>query len=124
MSVPPEPNPESSFDRIVDDETPRREAVEWAVAELTGGRSFEQVLAGLGESGWSGEDADAILELARQQTRHIRGVTTRDEVVRQANRNYRKGMTGWVVGMPSLAAAARLLYSLGSLLSLRRGRRE
>jgi hypothetical protein len=111
----------SEFDRIVDDETSRREAVEWAADELTDGRSFEEVAAGLAAAGWPAELAGEILESARQATRGFRGAVTRDEVVREANRNYRKGLgLGWFAGFPSISAAIRLLYSIGSLVSLRK----
>ena len=103
--------------------TPRREAVDWAVAEVGTGRAFDEVLAELRGAGWAEEDAEEIVERARQETRGQRGVVTRADVVRRADQQYRRAMTpGWFLGMPTVAAAMRLLYSLGTLVSLRRRR--
>jgi hypothetical protein len=111
----------SPLAEVVDDLTPRREAVDWAVAEVGAGRGFEEVLAELLEAGWSAEEAGEIVERARQETRGLRGVETRADVVRRADRQYRRAMTpGWFLGMPTVAAAMRLLYAVGTLLSLRR----
>jgi hypothetical protein len=121
MSDPPPPDP---LDHIVDDDAPRREALEWAAAELTGGRPFDDVHADLLAGGWSDADAAEIVELARRQTRAQRGVRTREQVVAEANRSYGRAMTpGWFLGLPTVAAAMRLLYALGNLLMLR-GRRD
>ena len=111
----------SPLAEVVDDLTPRREAVDWAIEEMEAGRGFDEVLAELRGAGWSDEDAGEIVESARRETRGQRGVVTRADVVRRADRQYRRAMTGgWFIGMPTLAAAMRLLYSLGTLLSLRR----
>lgn len=115
----PSPSP---LAEVVDDLTPRREAVEWAIAEVAAGRGFDEVEAELRGAGWSEEDAGEIVEHARRETRGQRGVVTRADVVRDVDRRYRRAMTpGWFLGMPTVAAAMRLLYSLGTLLSLRRG---
>src|SRR5688500_15732125 len=103
---------ETGLESVIDDHTPRRDAVEWAVAELAGGRGFEEVGAGLVEAGWAAEQSAEILEEARRRTRELRGAVTRDEVALAAERRYRQGMrAGWFVGMPMAAAAARLLHS-------------
>lgn len=105
----------------MDDDTPRREAIEWAVEALYEDRSFDEVAAALVEQGWPEQDAADIVEAARQQTRAHRGVLTRDTVVGRADRSYRQAMTGrWYVGMPMLAAAWRLMHSIATLLALRR----
>jgi hypothetical protein len=126
MSATPDhnPAPPSPLEHVVDDETPRREALEWATAELASGRGFDAVAAELVATGWSANDADEIVEYARQATRPLRGEKTRAEIVADANRRYRKAMSGgWFIGLPTVSAGMRLLYSLGSLLSLRRRRK-
>src|SRR2546430_825637 len=102
-----------ALDRIVDDETPRREALGWAVDQLEEDRAFEDVTAELVGNGWSADDAAEIVEAARVATRQARGAITRDQVVRATERRYRRSMTvGWFVGFPAIAAAVRLLYSV------------
>lgn len=111
----------------MDDETPRREALVWAVEQVEGGRTFEDVTTELVTNGWSADDATEIVEAARVATLELRGAITRDQVVRAADRRYRRSMTvGWFVGFPTIAAAVRLLYSVSTLLFLRRtnGRRD
>ena len=115
----------SELESVIDDDTPRREAVEWAVTELAADRAFEEVSAGLAGAGWDAEQVADILEQARRRTRPLRGGLTRDEVAGAAEVRYRQAMrAGWVAGMPTIAAAMRLLHSLGSLLMLRRFRRK
>lgn len=117
---PPAPAP-LPLERVVDDDTPRREAVEWAVEALYTDASFDDVAAALAEQGWPPEEAADVVEEARQRTRAHRGVLTRDHVVGRADRRYRQAMTGrWYVGMPMLAAAWRLMHSLATLMALRR----
>lgn len=126
MSANPDhnPAPPSPLEQVVDDETPRREALEWATAELASGRTFDVIAADLMVTGWSANDAEEIVEYARQATRPLRGEKTRAEIVADANRRYRKAMSGgWFIGLPTVSAGMRLLYSLGSLLSLRRRRK-
>jgi hypothetical protein len=125
--TPPEPtspNASSPLDRVVDDDTPRIEAVEWAVDELYEDRPFEDVEAELVAGGWAPDDAAAVVEEARQRTRRHRGATTRDQVVLDADRMYRRATGRWFVGLPMLGAAWRLLHSVATLLSLRRARKE
>jgi hypothetical protein len=111
----------NALDRIVDDETPRREALVWAVEQVERGRTFEDVTTELVTNGWSADDATEIVEAARVATLELRGAITRDQVVRAADRRYRRSMTvGWFVGFPTIAAAVRLLYSVSTLLFLRR----
>lgn len=111
----------ADFDKIVDDLTPRREALDWAIVEVSAGRPFDQVQSELLGNDWSSEDADLIVEEARQSTRSLRGVTTRDEIVADANRRYRQSMRpSWFMGMPTWAALVRLLHSVGTLLMLKR----
>jgi hypothetical protein len=113
--------PADPLAEIVDDYAPRQDAIEYAVAELAAERSFEDVAADLTAAGWPGNDADEIVESARQQTRGVRGARTRDDVLRQANAHYRQASRGgWFIGFPSIASVMRLLHALGSLASLKR----
>lgn len=111
------------LERVIDDDTTRREAIEWAVEALLADRSFDDVSASLAEGGWPNDEAAEIVEAARQQTRHHRGALTRDQVVVHANRRYRQAMMArWYVGMPMLAAAWRLMHSVAALVTLRRAK--
>jgi hypothetical protein len=80
-----EPSP---LDQIVDDYEPRLEAFDLAVAALQTGATFEQVKSRLTAIGWSDADAEEILEEARIHTREMRGVVTRDQVLRHAHRRF------------------------------------
>ena len=120
----PTPPTEPALDQVVDDETPRHEAVAWAVDELYADRSFDEVAAALVEGGWGEAAADEIVEAARQQTRDYRGVFTRDRVAGHANAYYRRATGRWFIGMPMLAAAWRLLHSVATLAALRRAEGE
>ena len=122
MSDAPTPHerPDALAD-VIDDLTPREDALEWAVAQLAAGRAFDDVAAELAGAGWPEADAADLVERARRVTRAQRGVVTRDDVVSDVNRRYRRAMTpGWFLGMPTVAAAMRLLQSLGTLAALRR----
>jgi hypothetical protein len=110
----------SALGRVVDDDTPRREAVDWAAEALQEGAAFEAVAASLVAEGWPAEEAEELVEAARVRTREGRGVVTRDRVVGAADRYYRRATGRWVVGMPVLGAAWRLLHSLATLVALRR----
>jgi hypothetical protein len=116
------PSDPSPLENVVDDDAPRREAIEWATAELAAGRGFDEVTAELVGRGWLEGDTAEIVEAARRQTRHVRGVVTRQQVVRASNQHYRSSMGGWFIGFPSVAAMRRLIHSLASLASLRRNR--
>jgi hypothetical protein len=118
------PDGAPALDRVVDDDTPRIEATEWAVESLYDDRPFEDVEADLVAGGWSADDAAEIVEAARQRTRRHRGATTRDQVVDEADRMYRRATGRWFVGLPMLSAAWRLLHSVATLLNLRRARRR
>ena len=114
-----------ALDRVVDDHAPRQEAIEWAVDELTRGRSFEETVGDLAAGGWPEGEASEIVEQARRLTRHVRGVVTRDDVMRGANRRYRQAMgAGWFAAFPSIVAIRRLVHALGSLALFWRHRRR
>ena len=132
-SLPPQPPPfppadasgsARPLDQVVDDDTPRTEAIEWAVEALYEDRPFEEVEAALLAGGWSQDSAEEIVEEARRLTRRHRGAVTRDQVVREADRMYRRATGRWYVGMPMLGAVWRLLHSVAALVSLRRPKRE
>jgi hypothetical protein len=80
-----EPSP---LEQIVDDYEPRLEAFDLAVAALQTGSTFEQVKSRLMAIGWADSDAEEILEEARIHTREMRGVVTRDQVLRHAHRRF------------------------------------
>jgi hypothetical protein len=121
---PPPPLPNEAADplaAVVDDETPRREALAWAVARLEAGAAFEEVEVALAGAGWQADDTAEVVELARQVTRPLRGARSRRQEVDEANRRHRKATTGgWFVGFPTVAAGMRLLQSLGTLGFLRK----
>jgi hypothetical protein len=124
---PEKPSPDeppSPLERVVDDYAPRLEAVEWAVEELYADREFDQVTAALVEGGWPDSAATEIVEEARRRTRGHRGAMTREQVVADADRLYRRATDRWYIGMPMVGAAWRLLHSLATLLSLRRAGRD
>lgn len=111
------------LEQVFDDDTPRQDAIEWAVEKLYADRSFDEVAAALVDGGWDETAAAEIVEAARQRTRDHRGVLTRDQLLGPANRHYRQAMTGrWYVGMPVLAAAWRLMHSIATLAALRRAK--
>ncbi len=115
----PTPNP-TPFDQVVDDDTPREESRMWAIDQLRDGRSFDDVLTDLTESGWDAESAEQILEKARKFTRAERGVVTREQVAKAAKAYYRGGTgNGMLSGLPTIAAIRRLLYSFATLKFLR-----
>ena len=124
--APPPPPVEGAapLEQVVDDDTPKIEAVEWAVEQLYDDRPFEEVEAQLLQAGWPQDTAEDVVEAARQQTRRHRGALTRDQVVLDADRMYRRATSRWFVGLPMIAAAWRLLHSVATLLSLRQARRD
>ena len=84
---------QSPLEAIVDDTPPNRApAIEWAANELINERTFEAVAADLVSQGWPAEAADAIVEEAREATRRERGVKTREDVLRNAERRYQRSM--------------------------------
>jgi len=113
-----------NLDRVVDDYAPRQDAVEWAAAELAGGRAFEEVTAELEQGGWVAGDAAEIVEAARRESRSERGVVTREQIAREANRRYRQGLaSGWMIGFPTVAALKRLVHAVAHVAMLHRVRR-
>lgn len=110
----------SALQEVVDDDTPRWDAIAWAVDEMYEDRPFEWVAEQLAEGGWPDDDVAEIVEEARRRTRTHRGAVTRDQIALDADRLYRRATGRWFIGMPMLGAAWRLLHSLATLLALRR----
>ena len=122
----PSPKDEAeALEHVVDDLEPREAAIAWLCERMLAGQSADELAEALArDGGWSAESADELVEEARRQTRHQRGVVTRDDVVRDVNLRYRQSMTtGWFTAMPTLSAARRLITSIANLMSLKRRRR-
>jgi chromosome condensin MukBEF complex kleisin-like MukF subunit len=121
MSQDPQPNSDapSPFDNIIDDVEPRDRCLHWLMDEMIAGRTPEELTDNLLNDGWSTDDTAELVETARRLTRQQRGVVTRDDVVADANRNYRRSMH-WFITFPTIAAAIRLFYSLATLSALRK----
>jgi len=121
MTDPNAPSPAKALEDIVDDVTPRAEAIDWAVEQLRNGRGFEDVQQELTTGGWGSDDAGQIVEHARQQTRAERGVVTREQVMKTVTANYRAGMGGGMIaGLPTIAAIRRLMFAIATMKFLRR----
>ena len=121
MTDPNAPSPAKALEDIVDDATPRAEAIDWAVEQLRNGRGFEDVQQELTTGGWGSDDAGQIVEHARQQTRAERGVVTREQVTKTVTANYRAGMGGGMIaGLPTIAAIRRLMFAIATMKFLRR----
>jgi hypothetical protein len=113
---PSKPDVAARLDSIVDDDESVWTCRQWAYDELAAGRSPEEVAADLVTNGWNPEQAEAMAEEARRQTRHLRGVVTRDDVARQAATRYRQTMSlRWWTAWINLASAWRLLSSVAYL---------
>ena len=96
----PDKPAEERLEDIVDDTDPRQDALEWAAREMLKGRSVEDVSAELAKQGWSGEDLEEMVETARKATRHARGVRTREDVVRDSQRRFRRSVRGvWIIAV-------------------------
>ena len=114
-----------ALDHVVDDLEARRECADWVRAELLEGRIPEEIVEELATGGWPRDDAEGIVEEGRRQTRAERGLVTREDVVREANRRYRGAMgTGILTGLPTAASAKRLFFAVLNVLALGRFRRR
>ena len=120
-SGPAAPAGPAALEHVVDDLAPRTESAAWAYEQITQGRSPEDVTGDLLANGWGEDDAAEMVEDARRQTRHLRGVRTREDVAAASEFHYRRSMGArWFVGMPLMTAAWRLLNSLAYLMGSRR----
>jgi hypothetical protein len=106
-------DPQRALENIVDDEDALSEARQWAYDELTKGRAPEEVAGELRAAGWDSDQANDMAEQARRQTRHLRGVITRDDVARLANDRYRRTMgLRWFSAFVNLICFWRMLSSI------------
>jgi hypothetical protein len=83
------PGGNSPFDHIVDDTEERAEAREWILRSFREERDPDQMVAELTANGWPSDDAEAMVEEGRKATRQLRGVVTREDVVRASEARYR-----------------------------------
>jgi hypothetical protein len=105
---------------VIDDLEEHVRAAGWARAEmLENGRAPDDLIAELVQQGWEEDAAADVVEKVRKETRAQRGVVTRDDVVRDINRHYRKSTSGWAVGIPSIASLRRLLHSIATMSILK-----
>ena len=89
---PPAPDAAANLEHIVDDTEERGAIRDWIFEQLAHGRDPDQLLPEVIELGWSGEDAEELVEEGRRKTRHLRGVVTREDVARAAEARYRRSM--------------------------------
>lgn len=115
---------ESPLEHVVDDLTPREQCLDWIDDQMTTrARTPEQIAAELREQGWDPDEAESMVEAVRKATRAERGVVTRDDVVRDANRRYRQSWApSWFSGLPTLSSGIRLLGGLRNLFALKKVR--
>ncbi|HEY2589490.1 MAG TPA: hypothetical protein VGI81_27335 [Tepidisphaeraceae bacterium] len=105
----------------MDDLSAKEHCADWILEQMTGGRAPEQITADLCGQGWDPEEAEALVEYVRKATRRERGVVTRDDVARSANRRYRQSWAPrWFSGMPTLSSGVRLLSGLRNLFALKK----
>jgi hypothetical protein len=122
-SSQPEGAPGDPLAHVVDDLAAKEQCADWILEQMTAGRTPEQIAADLREQGWGADEADALVEYVRKATRSERGVLTRDEVMRDANRRYRQSWTpGWFAVLPTLTSGIRLLAGLRNLIALKKAR--
>src|SRR5436309_1248687 len=109
---------DAPLEHVVDDLTERRECEAYVYEAIAGGRAPEEVVEELVAEGWDRDDVEIMAEAARRATRHERGVVTRDDVMREANRRYRRIMGGGMLAaFPTMMAFKRLYYGLKNLMT-------
>jgi len=106
-------------DEIIDDDTPRLDALRWASERFIAGDDGDDIRRELVAQGWDNDAAYDICEAARRQTQSQRGVETYNNAIEIARRR-RLSSGGWLIGMPTLSAARRLFQALRALRSFRR----
>lgn len=87
-----EPSANDSHDWPIEFDDDRSEAEQWCVEQFAAGLTSEQITQALITQDWTPEEAAELAEKARQQTRHLRGVVTREQVSALSEQNYRQGM--------------------------------
>jgi hypothetical protein len=90
----PPHDPVAALSQIQDDVAQKQEARQWAMDQLLKGLSFEELTATLTEQGWDAWSAEQIVEAARMETRRERGIITRDDIVNDLDREYRRATSG------------------------------
>ena len=118
------PNDPDSLNHIIDDLSTREQCADWIAEGLIEGRTVESLTEELVANGWHEDDASDLIEQVRRLTRNQRGVVTRNDIVRDADRRYRRAMGGWFTGLPTFTAAFKLLNSLITLVGFRRIKNE
>jgi hypothetical protein len=91
----------AALSNVEDEQKDLREAVRWAAEALVVGKDAEELERDLLAEGWTGGEAEEIVETARKETRRERGVVTRDDVVRDLNARYRQATGGLSVAFRS-----------------------
>ena len=123
---PAEPAPLSGepLEHVVDDLSAKEQCTDWIYEQMTAkARTPDQIAAELREQGWDPDEAESMVESVRKATRAERGVVTRDDVVRDANRRYRQSWApSWFSGLPTLSSGIRLLGGLRNLFALKKVR--
>lgn len=118
-----EPASDNPLEHVVDDLSAKEQCADWIVEQMTGGRTPEEISGELRAQGWDPQEAEALVEYVRKATRRERGVVTRDDVVRSANRRYRQSWApSWFSGIASLSSGVRLLSGLRNLFALKKVR--
>ena len=85
------PAPAAPSERHFDDSEAYAEARSWIWAEFRRGRMPEEMVAALRDTGWSLDKAEWLVEEGRKESRSLRGIVTRDDVVRDLNKKWSKG---------------------------------
>lgn len=113
------------LDRIVDDDEPHVQCLEYLCAQMLAGRLVDDLRDELIAAGWPEDDADDLAERARQQTRRARGVVTREDVARESRHNYRQGWYGgWMSVLMLPISVRRLIYAVRTLRQLKKRQRD
>ena len=120
-----EPASDNPLEHVVDDLSAKEQCADWILEQMTAGRTPEEITGELRAQGWDPEEAQALVEYVRKATRRERGLITRDDVVRSANRRYRQSWSPrWLSGMPTLSSGVRLLSGLRNLFALKKVREQ
>ena len=83
----PTSSPDENAERLADvrdDSASHEECRDWLIEEMQKGRSTDGLQSELVDNGWSAEEADHLVDVARRKTRSSRGVLgMRDDVARR-----------------------------------------
>jgi phage tail protein X len=106
-------------DFVIDDQTQRLEALAWACERFMEGDDGDDLQQELVARGWDADDAYMLCETARKQTQAQRGVRTYADAINTARRR-RVLQHGWVISMPTIAAARQLIQAIARWRSFKR----